>query len=95
MASSVADSDLVWTFGDNAGGQTEVKIKRVFMADHELPRLWRKPHSKFSVFDSTLSKPIRKNVKMRKNCTHHHVVNKSEWAVIGAANTAAPLHSTY
>jgi hypothetical protein len=41
---------MVWTFGYNAGSQTEVKIKRVFMTVHEIPRLWRKLHPKFSVF---------------------------------------------
>ncbi len=38
-------------------------------------------------------KPICKYEKMRKNCIHHHVVNMSVWAIIGAANTAAPLYS--
>jgi len=36
----------VWTFGDNAGDQTEVKIKHVFTAVHEFPWLKRKMHSK-------------------------------------------------
>ncbi len=40
----------VRTFGDNAGGQTQVKNKCVFTAVREFPRLWRKTHSKFSVF---------------------------------------------
>jgi hypothetical protein len=40
----------VQTFGNNAGDQTEVMIKRVFMAVRKLSRLWRKPHSKFSMF---------------------------------------------
>jgi hypothetical protein len=33
--------------------------------------------------------------KCAKNCTHHHVVNISVWAVIGAAKPAAPLYSKY
>jgi hypothetical protein len=40
----------VWTFGDNAGRQTEVWIKHVFISVHKFQWLWRKPHSKFSVF---------------------------------------------
>jgi hypothetical protein len=36
----------IWTFGDNAGDQTEVKIKHVFTAFHEFPWLKRKTHSK-------------------------------------------------
>jgi len=42
----------VWTFGDNASSQTEVRIKHVFTSVPEFPWLWRKPHSKFSVFQS-------------------------------------------
>ena len=37
-------------FGDNAGGQTGVKIKQVFTPDHETTWLWRKLHPKFSCF---------------------------------------------
>ncbi len=40
----------VWTFGDNAGRQTEVWIKHVFISVHKFQWLWRKLHSKFSVF---------------------------------------------
>jgi hypothetical protein len=40
----------VQTFGDDAGSQAEVKIKRFFKAVHEFPQLWRKPHSKFNMF---------------------------------------------
>ncbi len=40
----------VWTFGDIAGSQTEVRIKHVFISVHKFQRLWRKLHSKFSVF---------------------------------------------
>ncbi len=40
----------VCTFGDNACSQTEVRMKHVFTSVHEFPWLWRKPHSKFSVF---------------------------------------------
>jgi hypothetical protein len=39
----------VRTFGDNAEGQTEVRIKHVFIAVCEVPWLLRKPHSKFSM----------------------------------------------
>jgi hypothetical protein len=37
-------------FGDNAGGQTGVKIKKVFTPVHETTWLWRKLHPKFSCF---------------------------------------------
>jgi hypothetical protein len=37
-------------FGDNAGGQTGVKIKQVFTPVHETTLLWRKLHPKFSCF---------------------------------------------
>jgi hypothetical protein len=37
-------------FGDNAGGQTGVKIKQVFTPVHETTWLWRKLHPKFSCF---------------------------------------------
>jgi hypothetical protein len=37
-------------FGDNAGGQTGVKIKQVFTPVHETSWLWRKLHPKFSCF---------------------------------------------
>ncbi|MFN9906724.1 MAG: hypothetical protein ACK56F_11480, partial [bacterium] len=37
-------------FGDNTDGQTEVKIKQVITSLHEMTRLWRKLHQKFSCF---------------------------------------------
>jgi hypothetical protein len=37
-------------FGDNAGGQTGVKIKQVFTPVHETTLLWRKLHPKFNCF---------------------------------------------
>ena len=37
-------------FGDNAGGQTGVKIKQVFTPVHETTWLWRKLHPKFCCF---------------------------------------------
>jgi hypothetical protein len=37
-------------FGDNAGGQTGVKMKQVFTPVHETTWLWRKLHPKFSCF---------------------------------------------
>jgi hypothetical protein len=46
-------------FGDNAGGQTELKTKRVFTPVREFPRLLRKPYSKFSVFQCGQVKKCR------------------------------------
>ncbi len=40
----------IWPFGDNTGGQTEVKIKQVVTSVHETTRLWRKPHPKVQLF---------------------------------------------
>jgi hypothetical protein len=49
--------------GDNAGGLTEVRIKHVFTAVHEFQRLWRKLHSKFSVFQCDQVEKCRLVVK--------------------------------
>jgi hypothetical protein len=37
-------------FGDNADGQTEIKIKQVFTPVHEMTQLWRKLHPKVQLF---------------------------------------------
>ncbi len=37
---------------------------------------------KLFIVQSTLSKPVCKYEKMRKNCTHHHVVNISVLTII-------------
>jgi hypothetical protein len=40
----------VFIFGNNAEGQAHVKITQAFMTVHEILRLWRKLHPKFSCF---------------------------------------------
>ena len=40
----------IWPFGDNTGGQTEVKIKQVVTSVHETTRLWRKLHPNVQLF---------------------------------------------
>jgi hypothetical protein len=50
---------------------------------------------KLFIVQYTLSKPVCKYEIMRENCTHYNVVNIKVLAVIGAANTEAPLYSKY